>query len=51
MPAYLLEIPVETCATCGRKATVRLYNGRNAPCGTYCGPCGKAALKKMEGER
>lgn len=51
MPPYLLPIHIEECAKCGRKATVRLFNSKNAPCGSYCDRCGKAELKELESNR
>ena len=35
-----------TCRTCGKKATVWLYNDVNAPSGTYCAMHGEAEAKK-----
>lgn len=45
MPAYLIAIYQERCKGCGRVATQKLYNERNAILGHYCKPCGETALR------
>ena len=42
---YTLPIAEYTCRTCGKKATVWLYNPVNAPSGTYCAKHGEAEAK------
>jgi hypothetical protein len=43
--------PLDHCANCGKPATKRLYNGRNAPMAAYCNRCAPAALRRFkEGE-
>lgn len=43
--AHLRALP--RCS-CGRPATEQLYNGLNAPLGTYCDRHAKAALKAFK---
>lgn len=45
---HLRELPQRKCGSCGKKATVELYNSRNAPCGIYCKSCGNRALKRLQ---
>lgn len=43
--AYLRDIAHECDRSgCTRKATKRLYNARNAPCGDYCTTHARTAL-------
>lgn len=46
--AYLKDIRQEMCYRCRKKATVELYNHRNALLNYYCARCGKAALRMMK---
>lgn len=40
--------PLDKCATCDKPATLRLYNGLNAPMGAYCTRHAAAALKRYK---
>lgn len=48
--AHLREIVRQKC-TCGKYATVILYNKFNAACGNYCKRCGNVALEKLVGKK
>lgn len=56
MPAHLRDIPTYRCQWrgCGKPATKRLFNTRNAPISEYCAKHAQQALadfKRSEGER
>lgn len=46
--AYLIDIQRQ-CDKCkASRATKRLFNTRNAPCGDYCSKCAPRALKELQ---
>lgn len=56
--AYARELAVLLCGVCrSRKATLQIFNSKNARMGEYCSTCGRKRLKeltqeeKQEGER
>ncbi len=46
--AYLKGIPLYECRVCRARASVELFNHRNASNGYYCARHGKQALAQME---
>ena len=46
--AYLRELPVYWCASCGGRATVELVNARGTPYGWYCRKHGEAMRKALQ---
>lgn len=39
--AHTRPLPNRVCQICKKKATVEVFNARNAPYGYYCSTCGK----------
>lgn len=49
MPAYIRSIEQECQgAGCTKRATVAVYNSKNAKYGEYCKRCGQRALKRLQ---
>lgn len=48
--AYLKDLPHFRCYRCQTKATVTLFNHRNAPMAEYCSRCGNKALGELQRE-
>jgi hypothetical protein len=46
--AYLKDLPHFRCYHCQGKATVELFNHRNATLGAYCSRCGNKALGELQ---
>lgn len=49
MAWHTRAIPDHRCRTCGKKATVWLYNAVNAPSGVFCTKHGEAEAKAHNG--
>ena len=48
--AHTRPLPNRTCQVCKKKATVEVFNCRNAPYGWYCKPCGERLAKQLTKE-
>ena len=47
MSYHLRELPAPQCTNCNARATVEIFNARNAPVGAYCKSCGKRAVARL----
>lgn len=47
-PAYLREIEKAKCAACNSRATVEVYNTRNAMMGRFCSQHGRMMVKRLQ---
>ncbi len=45
--AHTRPLQNRVCQRCGKKATVEVYNARNAPCGYYCKTCGTRIAERL----
>ena len=50
MPDYLTTIFPAKCPDCGRKASVTVFNGKNARVGTYCMKDGARKVAELNKE-
>ena len=48
MSAYGVKLPPRDCQTCRGRATVEVFNSKNAPIGFFCGPDGIKMVKALD---
>ena len=49
MPAYYNQLPPRVCVVCGGKATVEVFNNRNATLGPHCARDGARKVAELNG--